>query len=95
MQLPSLDIVVFGEAMAMFIADDYGPLEMAEHSTRVDWRVPRSMSRPGWHGWATAWAGSAGWASIPSDVLFSTRCAALASIRRECFSTRHTRPAFS
>ena len=30
-----LDVVLFGEAMAMFIADDYLPLEEANHYTRA------------------------------------------------------------
>ena len=30
-----LDVVLFGEAMAMFIADDYLPLEEADHYTRA------------------------------------------------------------
>ncbi len=56
MQLPSLDIVVFGEAMAMFIADDYGPLEMAEHYTRglagAEINVATGLARLGYRvGW--------------------------------------------
>ena len=30
-----LDVVLFGEAMAMFIADEYLPLEEANHYTRA------------------------------------------------------------
>ncbi|TMD62477.1 MAG: hypothetical protein E6I91_15780 [Chloroflexi bacterium] len=30
-----LDVVLFGEAIAMFIADDYLPLEEANHYTRA------------------------------------------------------------
>ncbi len=50
------DVVVFGEAMAMFIADDYLPLELAEHYTRAlagaEVNVAIGLSRLGYRvGW--------------------------------------------
>ncbi len=51
-----MDIVVFGEAMAMFIADDYGPLEVAAHYTLApagaEINVAVGLSRMGYRvGW--------------------------------------------
>ncbi len=56
MQSPFLDVVVFGEAMAMFIADDHAPLEMAEHYTRglagAEVNVATGLARLGYRvGW--------------------------------------------
>ncbi len=56
MQTLSLDVVLFGEAMAMFIADDYLPLEAADHYTRAvagaEVNVSVGLSRLGYHvGW--------------------------------------------
>jgi 2-dehydro-3-deoxygluconokinase len=53
---PLLDVVVFGEAMAMFIADDYAPLEVAEHYTRglagAEVNVATGLARLGYRvGW--------------------------------------------
>jgi 2-dehydro-3-deoxygluconokinase len=58
MQSPLLDVVVFGEAMAMFIADDYAPLEMAEHYTRglagAEVNVATGLARLGYRvGWVS------------------------------------------
>ena len=52
----TLDIVVFGEAMAMFIADDPVPLAEANHYTRAvagaEVNVAVGLSRLGYHvGW--------------------------------------------
>lgn len=52
----TLDVVVFGEAMAMFIADDYRPLEDVDHYTRAvagaEINVAVGLSRLGYHvGW--------------------------------------------
>ncbi|SRR5579884_851609 len=54
--MKDLDVVVFGEAMAMFIADDYVPLEVAEHYTRAaagaEINVAVGLSRLGYRvGW--------------------------------------------
>jgi sugar/nucleoside kinase (ribokinase family) len=51
-----LDVVVFGEAMAMFIADEYLPLEEANHYTRAvagaEVNVAVGLARLGYHvGW--------------------------------------------
>lgn len=56
MQPLLLDVVVFGEAMAMFIADDYLPLELAAHYTRAlagaEVNVAIGLSRLGYRvGW--------------------------------------------
>lgn len=54
--MTKLDVAVFGEAMAMFIADAYGPLERADHYTRdvagAELNVAVGLSRLGYHvGW--------------------------------------------
>jgi hypothetical protein len=51
-----MDIVVFGEAMAMFIADDYGPLEVAAHYTLAPAGAEINVA-VGLCGWAIASAG--------------------------------------
>ena len=48
-----LDVVLFGEAMAMFIADDYLPLEEANHYTRAMAGAELNVSC----GWAIVLAG--------------------------------------
>ncbi len=54
--MKQLDVVVFGEAMAMFIADEYLPLEEADHYTRAvagaEVNVAVGLSRLGYQvGW--------------------------------------------
>ena len=54
--MAQLDVVLFGEAMAMFIADTYGPLDLAEHYTRdvagAELNVATGLARLGYRvGW--------------------------------------------
>ncbi len=54
----TLDVALFGEAMAMFIADGYGPLEKEEHYTRAvagaEVNVAVALARLGHRvGWAS------------------------------------------
>lgn len=78
--MEALDVVLFGEAMAMFIADGYGPLEAEAHYTRAvagaEVNVAVALSRLGYR---------AGWMSRVGDDPLGSYI--LAALRREGIDT--------
>lgn len=68
--MEALDVVLFGEAMAMFIADGYGPLDAEDHYTRAvagaEVNVAVALARLGYR---TGWISRVGDDPLGSSIL--------------------------